>query len=435
MNERADWTLVAERGGLLVFFFGMWTTRLIAVPGALLLMLGLCINFSEIKHRLWQSTPCKLGFLWIFYITISAFVFTALYPDYWYFHLNQGLRFVYLGGFILIALGFNRHSDLIWPCIFLSFLGFFLARLCYVFWSLWEGQDFMVVRPDLGLHTAIAMAQYSFFALMALILFFSRFLGRRHRLLRLGAWLLLFAFTCFLILISRSRSTWFLIPVLLPALMLAMVYLGKLSWRRFAFLGAVMLLVGAVVIHSYSDFVVNRLKTEADTLEMVFSGEVGEIAAATDSGKIKSIGVRVAMIRYGLQKWREAPFFGLGPGATKMLQQCCTPKEFKHLNDFHSFVPEMLLRTGLVGSLIMVLLNVVLFKAAFVAYRSGRLPGEILLLIVFGLLLHWGVALGNFRMVNYEWRFYWFMLAGLASAFTFGQPPAQERRSSLVPKS
>ena len=418
-------SLAREPGALalLVFFASMWASRTLAV----LALLVLLFLFSRQRAQLWplmrRSVPCWLALLWMGYVTASALVFAAVYRDYAFEMLNQGLRLLYLGGFPLLALALHRQPQLLLPGLFLLLLGFLLARLFHLGVFVAGGGELLSARPALGLHTAIALAQYTFALIIGLFLFAPRLLSGRLLWLRVGAWLVVLLFLWWLILMSQTRSIWLLIPVLTPLLVIAVALLRGASWRATLGIAALAVVAALLLAYPFCEMIAQRMSFEFETLLQLVRGELQQVQAVGADGGERPIGVRVKMIEYGMQAWWQRPLFGWGPGASKMLLECCAPDAFIY-NDLHSFVPEILVRLGLVGFLLLVAMNLSLVQVALRAYRAGRLPWDLLLLVLFGLLLHWGVALANFRMVNYDWRFYWYVLAGIAAACSLAAPPA-----------
>lgn len=410
---------VPEPGALalLVFFFALFASRTLAVAALLVLL------FIGIRERaLWwpllrASRPCQLALVWMVYVTLSAVVFALIYRDYAYEMLNQGLRLLYLGGFPLLALAIHRYRVWLLPGLLLALIGFVLARLLHLAVFLAGGGELLVGRPELGLHTAIALAQYTFALLVGLFVFAPRLLAGRLRWLRLGLWLLVLLFLWSLILISQTRSIWLLIPVLAPPLVIGVARLRGSSWRDTLAVAVAAALVAALLAYPFREMILERLGFEFDTLLQLLRGDLAGVQAVGDDGGERPIGVRIRMFEYGMASWWERPVFGWGPGATKMLLDCCAPEAFIY-NDLHSFIPEILLRLGALGMLLLLAINSSLLQVAWRSYRAGALAWDLLVLVVFGLLLHWSVALANFRMVNYDWRFYWYVVAGIAVAFS-----------------
>ncbi len=96
----------------------------------------------------------------------------------------------------------------------------------------------------------------------------------------------------------------------------------------------------------------------------------------------------------------------LGPAGTRYLIACCAPEVFRRFNDLHSAPVELLLRFGIAGLALAVAVGVTAVTPALRALRTRRLPPDVFLLVMAVLSLHGLLALVNFRMLNYDWRFF-----------------------------
>jgi len=91
---------------------------------------------------------------------------------------------------------------------------------------------------------------------------------------------------------------------------------------------------------------------------------------------------------------------------------------------------ELLLRFGIVGLVLVAAVGVTAVTPALRALRTRRLPADVFLLVMAALSLHGLLALVNFRMLNYDWRFFWFLYGGIAASFAFVRENDREIETS-----
>lgn len=408
---------ILQKIGILLFSFGVWSFREIAVVGLAFLLLGAIISWRQTSRCLTRSPTGILSLMLIAYIALSMLYFSLEFQEHALLTIEEGARHIYLFGFLLFALALRANVNYIWPAIALAMAGFFIGRFVYLPDLVSSSQNWWSTRHALGFPTAIPMGQYAFAVMLGLLIFFPR-LTTPYSRTKLLIWLLSLAIVTQFIVISQSRSVWLIAPAFIVFTAFMAWRLGVTTRRTLTILG----MTAAVIIFTTSTFqyqtIQKRITKEPETWAQLFKGAIEAIPSTRETGSVKSIGIRVNMIEFGFEKWAERPLFGWGPGSSKMLIQCCAPDSFKKYNDLHSAYPETLLRFGLIGVLIGIALVASLFRDMIAATRNGSLPKDIFLFVLICLALHFVVAIGNYRVINYDWRFYWIFFAGIAMAFS-----------------
>ena len=408
---------IAQKCGILVFAFGVWSLRAIAVIGMLLLMVGAFGRWQRTKRYLLQSGSGILAMVLAGYIVISAIAFALIFGEHAKDMLGEGLRLIYLCGFVFFALALADNRKYLGPTIALSIIGFFVTRSIYLPDLIASSDEWWTARHALGFPTAIPMGQSAFAVLLGLIIFAPRILNlNRNSIVVL--WVLAIVLAIQFVTISQTRSVWLSAPVFLIATLSLMLLYKVAEARVFTWIFVALTASTVTVAALQYSTIEARLTTESETWSQLAEGEISAIPSTREGGQVKSIGIRVNMLEFGIEKWLERPVFGWGPGATKMLIECCAPESFQRFNDLHSAYPEILLRLGLIGALLILALNIFLARDAIGATRRGELPRDILLFVAVCVALHWVVAIANFRLLNYDWRFYWIFFAGIAMAFS-----------------
>ena len=406
-----------EKIGILFFSFGIWSFREIAILGLLLMLTSAVISWKQTAGALMRSPTGILSLALIVYITLSTAIFSIKFEEYAPFMLNGGLRHIYLFGFLFFALALRRQQGYLWPAIMLAIVGFFIGRLPYIPDLINSSAQWWAVRSSLGFPTAIPMGEYAFTVVLGLIIFIPRLAPKRNPV-SLAIWFILLALVTQAVLISQTRSVWLAAPFFIAFTVYMSLRLHLLRPRSVAGLAAAILVISLAAAFTQYKLIQGRLFTEPGTWNQLIQGDIHAIPSTTESGEVMSIGMRVNMMEFGLEKWTERPLFGWGPGASKMLIHCCAPGSFKRFNDLHSAYLEALLRFGLVGSLLGIALVLFLVRDAIKAMQRGVLPNDIFLFVIVGLALHLVVAIANYRVVNYDWRFYWIFFSGIAMAFS-----------------
>lgn len=408
---------ILQKTGILLFSFGVWSFREIAVVGLAFLLLGAIINWRQTSRCLTRSPTGILSLMLIAYIALSMLYFSLEFREHALLMIEEGARHIYLFGFLLFALALRTNANYLWPAIVLAIAGFFIGRFVYLPDLISTSQQWWSTRHALGFPTAIPMGQYAFAAMLGLLIFFPR-LTTPHSRTKLLIWLASLAIVIQFIVISQSRSVWLVAPAFIAFTALMAWRLEIMSRQSLAVLAISISIIALILAAFQYQTIQNRLTTEAETWNQLIEGKIEAIPSTHDAGSVKSIGIRVNMIEFGFEKWAERPLFGWGPGSSKMLIQCCAPDSFKLFNDLHSAYPETLLRLGLIGTLIGIVLVMSLFRDMVAAAHNGSLPKDVFLFVLICLALHFVVAIGNYRVINYDWRFYWIFFAGIAMAFS-----------------
>ncbi len=431
---------VPERIGIVGLYWFMlfaWMSNIKALEGVIILVLGCLIDrrfWIAMRHsRIAQLTAVLAG-----YIVIRALVAIAENPDYARFHVEDGGHLLLLGLFICIGWLLQGKTQRVYWLLAAGLIGFWLGRMEHMpFVEMFTNPAWWKTRQNLELPSAIPFGQYAAASLVGLLIMLPHIwnLGRTHwsRGLIMAAWTWLLFLSIQGIIVSQTRAVWLSLIVVFFMLIIA-----KLAF--FKRLGAmksvlVVVLVGGVLAttgYLNRSVLQSRFSAEIDTTSAIFSGEFGKIKARNKRGNIKPIGVRYHMILFGIEHWLENPLFGMGPGITRPLvrDQWKLSRPFTHLHD--SYI-EMLLRLGLVGTGLILVLLILLVRDAKKARNQGRMDSDLFHLLVIALALHLLVSFTNFRMLNGDWRYYWFLFGGILFTFSLFPPaPAVPENDSDV---
>ena len=404
--------------GLYGFAFGLWFHRGVARVGIVLMLLALLLSSNHLC-RFAKVPLVRVVALWLIFLGCRFLLVLPAHPELARLHGEGVLRMAYLAGFLLVAFHIEGQAYRIVNVLLLAVTGFFLGRLLYLNEITQQGWDFWRFRHELGFPTAIALGQYAATVILTLLILRRRLFNRwRHWGVR-TAWGLGLALALECLVLSQSRSAW----VALLAVILFVPVLARwagMPCRRLGLQGIGWLVVlGIAVGLSQYRVIAERLSQEGQVYLQLFRGQMDAIPMQQPDGREYSIGVRVAMWRFGIGHWLEKPWFGWGPGATGALIACCAPEVFKRFNDLHSAPVELLLRLGLTGLSLAAVIVLMVVWQLIRALRKKQIETDLFLSVLAALLLHVVLSLVNFRLLNYDWRFFWFLYGGIAASFAF----------------
>jgi O-antigen ligase len=420
-----------QTAGLALFAVAAFSQRALAVIGCLLVLWALWHDRREAWPVLHGSPLVLATLMLVGYVLLRTLAAAIGAPENAVLHVKDAARILYLCALPAIAWALRgEHSRVLW-LLALAATGFVVARLWHFGWQFEHAQGWWQTRMGLGLET-IGLGYYAGTLLLGLIVFAPRLLGhcdsaRRTALAALGL-LLLAAAALQWVILSQSRAAWL---ALLPLLAVAVGASAYRFSRRRRGAGAVSLvlagalLVGLAALNAPT--LKERLSEEQHTLSHLLSGNLDAIRSGDARGWQYSIGARITMLRDGWAQWREAPLFGKGPAATKLTLQSSPDPILPTYNDYHNVALDILVRYGIVGLALVLLCLALLLRSGWRAYRRGDLHADTALFLACGITLLLASTLTNFRLLNFDFRYWTFLLC--APLLTFDLRPVPPRRA------
>lgn len=284
--------------------------------------------------------------------------------------------------------------------------------------------------PDIASRTGFQLGFFfsglvSGSALLGLALFAPRILKPGPiRPVRILLWLIAVDLMCHMLLASYSRASWLALALTFAGMIAFGLRLNRSGWRK---LGIGSLLAGLILAvglqEPIRDRVLNRLMAEQETYQVLLRGDFEHLPAT-------SIGYRISVERFGLQRWLERPWFGWGAGSTQYLithshdahllhpGQNPNSDERQWMSHFHNAYLEILVRFGLTGFFLLAGAFSALLSGLFRAYRNGKISPDSFRFCLgcFFMAAIW--SLFDFRLLHGDWRAYWIILAGIAHSYT-----------------
>lgn len=426
--------------GLYTFaFFG-----LLSVPGSYLGLLLMLIAFLTQPRHVWQDLKSSP----VFWVVVACVIYVALgaalgareFPETAEYQRHEALVWGVLGMVVVTGWWLRDDPRRFYVAFVLFVLGAVVRIVKETPWdSLAEflAGDFPRVEYGFGLWN-ISFSSYLVVFVMGMFFFVRRLwfeTDSPRRLLLIGIVGFLAVVFVDLIILARSRGTWLAAVITFSIFTLAYfrILTGKgvqIDWKRsgIAWGGFALLLV--LIIAPNIDLITGYAFKDTDTIEQVLSGESEQLPVLKSEGR-NATSARVAYWRFGIEKWRERPWFGWGVGSTAKLfyegaqhglaGHDVDSVEFalKAIPHLHNIVVEILVRTGVIGLLLVAAVLVLVFRDVWRLLRMGQLPADwfsfLFATLVFSLI--WGMF--DIRVMRFDYRD--FVLLFLGAAVALGQ--------------
>lgn len=357
-----------------------------------------------------------------------------------------------------IAYALRGDEQLVLRLLLLALIGLVLGTLWRLDWALFLGdaEAFFDSRPGFGF-PALAYALYAGTALIGLLVLRRRCWYRtdgRRRWWALALWFMALVMLAEAVVLTQARGSW------LGLILVALLGLGlwlRGPWRYDGRIPPMHLLVVAaailLLIGLNASKIGERLHEEQAVAEQLLRGE-------TPADQITSLTLRWHAQRFGLELWRERPWFGWGAGTSYPLmlasvaaravenetdgfyaaalaegelmeairggmqtavdeRLAAAAEGIWHFEDgvlkhLHNSYLELLTQLGLVGFGLWMLIAMLMVWTVYDGVRGGRLSRDLGLFLVLSLVYLAVWSLFNFRMVHQDFRGYWALLAGAA---------------------
>lgn len=328
-------------------------------------------------------------------------------------NVDAAKRFLRLWWFIPLAWWIGASDRRAVGALALAAGVFVIGRLAETDWTtpmaLMSGE-----RIRLGFSSINHFAQYAATLFIGLLCFAPRFwrwtsrISGVWRILAIAAWLIPMVAALYWTLASQSRGVWLaLVMTLLWMLILAARRFG----RRILVYGSMALVISVSAVALVAgDRLVTRLK-ENPPLDYQAIMMDGASLRSDDS-----IGQRLRMWRLGLDWWKQAPWFGHGPGSVEGLMAAepgpIGAYGYRHL---HNIFADTFVRLGVLGGVVLLGLFVWVFWAAWAGYRRGVMHFDLWVFVASALCLSFLCNLNDLRLFGWDWRNYWVLLAAIAT--------------------
>ena len=405
-NSRSLGTL-----GLVIFAFFGWLGVAASSLGALLFTLGILLHAAAYWRSMRRQPLFWLSLLAIGFILLHWLLQPPLDEQTANYAVRYSKGLVYLWLFSFIAWHLRGREEFARWLVGLAGVGLCIQVLLVTDWQnlaefFKQRQDFGFSYTGAGLNCALSVWGLAFLGIFAYQTY--------------GGWLkwgvpilalLAIGLLGETLILTESRAGW-------AALLAAILFAGLLFMgRERATLKSVSkrhLIVAAVVI---SLLLAGLLAANFKKLSsrILAEGDVYKTLLSFDRSKIpySSVGARAHMLLYGIECWRERPWFGWGVGTSRsLLAKDAVLQPYDHPH-FHNNYLELLVEQGVFGLLFYLIAFLILMRGLFQAYSEGAVAKDLLYYLIgaWVMVLVWSLA--DSRMVHVDVRFILLLLSGM----------------------
>ncbi len=407
--------------GLYLFSF----TAVLGIAGAniglLLMLIAMLPQLPDVWRCYRSSRVVHLILLGVVYIVVSASVAGYFLPETVNHQWDQVLRWGDLALILLVAWWLKGDPRRFYISFMLFAMGAFTRIFTFMPWeNIWSVLDGTYHPLGFGLWH-ISFSSYLVVILLGLFVFARRWIssvsGRWGRLL-ISLLLLLSMLICIeAILISKSRGTWIAALLVLPVVLLLygralLRSKSGISIARMAAAIGVALVVMGFVFSSQLSGVLDRATQEQETFRLLLEDDVSKVPTS-------SVGIRIHLWHYGVQKWLERPLLGWGVGSEEYLMKekwvaGVWGKNYYTPPHFHNIYLELLVRFGVVGFLLVASIVWLIYRQVWIRYRAGELPADWFYFLTGTLAFStvWGCF--DIRIVKWDYRDFVLLFFGAA---------------------
>lgn len=391
----------------------------VAAVGLFLFLLAFLVRFRGWR-RLGRDPMAVLCLLLVLYLSLHSLIFYPIAATVEMANdvLATAGSWAKLTLLIPFAYWAGGDPERIRRLLLLALLGFVLGFLRKIDWSAFDA-GFFLTRFE-GYLPTNAFGMFAALGVLGLIALRERFWGDGRGTLprwpRMLFWGLLLAILAEALMLSFSRGSW--LAFLIAAALLLGLELRRpasAARRNRAALPLILGFLFALLIAAYWEQIQVRLAGEGPVAAQVLDGNLQGLQHS-------SIGIRLLGWRYGIEEWREHPWFGLGAGSSRHRIAASSRPELMMYDRYwlphlHNTYLEILYQLGLAGLILLSAMVWVLARGVSAEHRAGRLPSDLyrLLLATLVLVLVWNLF--EYRAVRHDWRFFWIIFAGAAYSF------------------
>lgn len=432
MTGRRD-QLIASLGttGLFLFGFFGWLGIAFMSLGLALMLLAFLGCLQKAGPLLKRDPLAVLAFLFGIYLVFRVCWSVWEFPESAAVQLSAAQNWLQLWLFLLLTWWLRGDSRRVHWLLGLAGLGLIIRIFLKFDWSQAPELLFGSVRYGFGI-AINSFGLYSGTVLLGLLVFVQPIVGQRNG----GAWIRGFVWLlgCVVLfqgmMISGSRGA--MLAFLAGLLVVAV---GRIFiWRKSATRSAYIFAGGAIVLvllgYANLDKMATIFSQEHQLIPAILRFDLAHIPLNQSDSVPSSIGQRIHLYAFGIEKWWERPIFGWGPGMVKeLLDKQPVLNELPHL---HNSYIQILTELGLVGAAIFGLAFGVLVRALRHSYQEGTISADLLLFIAaaWTALAVW--SLTDTRLVHADERFLLLVLTAVSYTSYFWRQGVPRRESHKV---
>lgn len=408
----------AGRLGLYVLALSLWMSTAGAYIGLSLLLVATLLD-AEKTVALLSDPMLKIIGVFAAYLALHAAM--AIYAESLPLAVSWRSSWRWLKPlvvFVLLAVWLEGDERRIGTVLVLAFAGL-VAKMVFQIESAGFSAFLQGARSGLGFHPTF-FGLYAATALLGLVVLAPRLRAFAHTRLSLVlgvvVWCVAFLVLLQGLIVSQTRNSWISVLVVYP-LILAIsrsTALGNTSiapMRRAVPITLLTIAMALPVVAHNGETIKQRALQETEALQAILRGDLSKVKSTG------SIGLRVGIARYGVEKWSERPLLGWGPHASLGLITQSDEPQLQALGHFHNTYLEVAIQLGILGAAFFVLLNLHLAKTLFQALRSRQMSRDYALYVIGGAGLLMISSLSDFGVPKRAWAFHIGLLAAIVHGY------------------
>ncbi len=401
------------------FLYSFAFLCMITIAGATICIWTLTFIVMSDKNRwhLFYKNP-------IFILFVLSNIYVILSGIYGYIHLpfckniqiRETLDWIRLWLFLSVGLVINGDEKVGLNVLKFLYVGFFTSIIFYLL----NNPTVLLTMPRVGFgHKILSISLYLCIAILGVSIFSQRMYSSVKDKNYFYAYLIFWCINLILmidaLLITRSRTAWFSILLILP-IILIIYYRKNLNYRKIniKWTVAILTIILVSIVFNFK-LIKNRMLLEYPTFKAILEGH--ESAINLNS----STGARYFLYKFAIKKIEQRPFFGWGAGVTPCLIKTSTHPRlqvrvgsgYEWLDHLHDNYLEILVRFGVIGAILMLCTLIILIRRLTRSYRKGTLSQDTYLFLIGSLALIILCGLTNFRLLHPDYRFFWACIGGL----------------------
>lgn len=409
--NRYQWSDALGLLGLFLFSFGVFYRTLLVNEGLLLMGLAFALRIKTLEKGVMRDPLLILSAAFLLFLLIRTYYALSEFKEYQSLVL-EGMLKLFLFGFLvvfLVAFWMNRYQGR-WNELVIALFAGHIVRVIRKFdWDtfynqfdlIWTG----VIRIGWG-STVNRFGLWSAVMFFGCVILFRHIWGTRRQnnkaiyWLRVMVWLLATTLSGAGLVYSQSRSAWLAAVLVLPLIFFYQFYrMKKLQIKPVVLIGV--LLVGISFMTNLPTVVEKRLFLSDDIIH-------------NENVKL-SINARLLLYKLSWEKWQERPWFGYGPGTSKVIINQAED-EFPEIgiwDHFHNFALDIMFQLGIVGMLFYSASFYLIIQQIFRAQKHGRIDRHYFLFALVGLILMVIAGLSGQPFADYKGLFLFGFLGGI----------------------
>jgi O-antigen ligase len=409
--------------GLYLFSF----CAVLSISGAQVALVLMLVSFlaqARTVGRAARKEPLVwIAAAWALYMGLSATVGLDIFPATAEHQIEQARYWALLSLVVVAAWHFGGNIRRFTIAAALFALGAALRILIHVPWDnlgpFLTGQMWDLDTRGFGLNP-ISFSSYLAVILFWLAVFSPRLWGELSSRTACIAFLVVASLVGVLavegVIIGSSRGTWLATLVALVVLIIRWkpwTYLTPRMWWTVCLAAGLVL---AVIVTTHGTNFLRRATVDQQVYVQIAEGHLEGAQK-----EYTSTGIRVQMWILGLEKWLERPLLGWGAGSERVLLEplkppvdWLRPNKTGRVPHSHNLLVELLMRFGMIGTLLFLALPCLIFARLRSLHRRGELARDVysFFFALFVFVAVWSMF--DIRIMRWDYRHFVLLFFGMA---------------------